>query len=82
MTSQPSAAVTVGLIAATRFPRKSFFERHSLSLYGDGDNGGERSNGRRIVLLHPHQSAQDVVSVPRPGVDVSVLQPGGDVALS
>ena len=48
---------------------------------GDGDDGGQLSDGRGVVLLHPHQPPQDVVAVPRPGVHLGVLEPVGDVAL-
>lgn len=48
---------------------------------GDGDDGRQRPDGRRVVFLHPHQAPQDVVAVPWPRVHVRVLQPGGNVTL-
>lgn len=51
------------------------------SLYGNGDDGGQLPYRRRVVLLHPHEPAHDVVSIPGPAEDVCVLEPGRNVAL-
>lgn len=48
---------------------------------GDGDDGRQRPDGRRVVFLHPHQPPQDVVAVSWPRVHVRVLQPVGNVTL-
>jgi len=47
----------------------------------DGDDGGQLSDARWIVLLHPHESPQDVVEVAGPAEHMGVLQPAGDVGL-
>lgn len=52
-----------------------------VSLYRNGDNGGERPDRRRVVLLDPHQPPQNILLVTGPPVDVCVLEPAGDVTL-
>lgn len=52
-----------------------------ISLDGNGDDGGERPNRGRIVLLNPHQPPQNILPVAGPPVDVRVLKPTGDVTL-
>ena len=53
----------------------------TVGLDGSGDDGGQRSEAGGVVLLHSHQPPDDVVQVARPAEHVSVLQPGGNVAL-
>lgn len=53
----------------------------SASLNGNGDDGGQGPDRRRVVLLHPHQAPQNILLVAGPPVDVCVLEPAGDVAL-
>lgn len=50
-------------------------------LDGDGNDGWKFPDGRRVILLHPHQASEDVVSITRPTVNVSVLKPVGNVTL-
>lgn len=58
---------------------QSIIEKRVLD--GDGHDGGQFSDGRRVVLLNPHQPSQDVVAVARPTVHVRVQQPVGNVTL-
>lgn len=57
------------------------FGSGQISLDGNGDDGGERPDRGRVVLLNPHQPPQNILPVTGPPVDVCVLKPAGDVAL-
>lgn len=57
------------------------FGSGQISLDGNGDDGWERTDRGRVVLLNPHQPPQNILPVSGPPVDVRVLKPAGDVAL-
>lgn len=51
-------------------------------LQRDRDDGRQLTHRRGVILLHPHESPQDVVPISRPAVHVRVLEPGWHVTLS